>query len=351
MEIEKATMSAWQVDPKDFPRNGSQHDKSEFMLRYALLASSFYNTQPWQFEVNDKGDQINIYADNSRWLKMADPDKRELYISLGCALENLLITIAYFGMGHRSVSYFPEGYSNDWAVRIILGAANESIAPRPEYLFSAISHRDTFIKKYFKNEPISSADLQSITGFLGEHIYVDTDMQHQVELDTINDPKYKDEFVRLVRDSDAILFSDSEFRHELTSLNSGGHYYNPWLSEELELLDRDMEAVDMIATKESKIIANAAVFGVLTSNLDEPTSAVKVGQVFERMALEASLHDVSIYPVFQLLEIPEMRTDLEKMLPDLKTIPQLVFVMGYVERGAKIEMTPRIPLDQVMRYS
>ena len=350
MEYASPTMSPWQVKPSDFPEESSMHDKSEFMLRYALLASSFYNTQPWQFEINDKADEIYIYADSSRWLKVADPDKRELYISLGCALENLLITIDYFGFGHRSVAYFPEGEKNEQAVRIRLGVASESTVPRPKHLFSAISHRDTFINNDFKNKPVSGVDLQSTLGFVSEHVYVDTDMTYRVEVETIDDLEYKNELVRFVHDSDIILFSDPEFRNELTDLESVSQNYNPWLSEELKSLNTDMETGSKIGQKESEIIANAPLFGVLTSNVDNPTSAVKVGQVFERIALEASLHGIGIYPIFQMLEIPEMKMSLEEMLPDLKGIPQLVFAMGYVEQEPKMQMTPRLPLEKVMRH-
>jgi nitroreductase len=53
------------------------------------------------------GDQsIEIYADESRWLKIADADKRELYISVGCALENLLVAAEHFGY-KTEVDYFP----------------------------------------------------------------------------------------------------------------------------------------------------------------------------------------------------------------------------------------------------
>ena len=41
-------------------------------------------------------------------LTVTDPDCRELYISVGCALENLLVAAEHFGMAHE-VRYTPEG--------------------------------------------------------------------------------------------------------------------------------------------------------------------------------------------------------------------------------------------------
>jgi hypothetical protein len=59
------------------------------MVRSATLAANGHNTQPWKFAIRQ--DVIEIYPDYSRRLPVVDPDNRELWISLGCALENLLL--------------------------------------------------------------------------------------------------------------------------------------------------------------------------------------------------------------------------------------------------------------------
>ena len=69
------------------------------MVRYATLAASGHNTQPWRFAIQDG--VIEIHPDYSRRLPVVDPDERELWISLGRALENLLLTA-------RAAGYAPE---------------------------------------------------------------------------------------------------------------------------------------------------------------------------------------------------------------------------------------------------
>ncbi len=69
------------------------------IIRYATLAANGHNTQPWKFVI--KQNAIEIYPDYTRRLSVVDPDDRELWISLGCALENLLIAA-------RSAGYTPE---------------------------------------------------------------------------------------------------------------------------------------------------------------------------------------------------------------------------------------------------
>ncbi len=73
----------WQVDEDHFPSSASSADRLRFLLRYAVLAPSSHNTQPWKFRII--GNQIDVFIDEERWLKVADDDQRELHISVGCA--------------------------------------------------------------------------------------------------------------------------------------------------------------------------------------------------------------------------------------------------------------------------
>ena len=58
------------------------------LVRLAILAPSGHNTQPWKFKI--AADNIRIYPDLTRHIPAVDFDDRELWISLGGALENLL---------------------------------------------------------------------------------------------------------------------------------------------------------------------------------------------------------------------------------------------------------------------
>ena len=67
--------------------------QSRELIRYTILAPSGHNTQPWKFSIN--GNIVRIFPDYSRRLPARDPDDRELFISLGCALENLVVSARY----------------------------------------------------------------------------------------------------------------------------------------------------------------------------------------------------------------------------------------------------------------
>lgn len=59
------------------------------LIRFATLAASGHNTQPWRFGVD--GDSIMMLPDLTRRTPVVDPDNHHLFASLGCAAENLVI--------------------------------------------------------------------------------------------------------------------------------------------------------------------------------------------------------------------------------------------------------------------
>lgn len=67
----------------------------EALVGAAILAASAHNTQPWVFAISN--DQIDLFADMTRSTGANDPLNRELFISLGCALENLVIAAPAHG--------------------------------------------------------------------------------------------------------------------------------------------------------------------------------------------------------------------------------------------------------------
>lgn len=103
-----------------------------FMVEHAIKAPSGHNTQPWKFKINEHS--IDIYPDYGKALPVVDPDNRELFVSLGCATENLCIAATI--KGYRSeVSVAADGL-----IHIDL-QRDTTITPSP--LFPQIAMRQT----------------------------------------------------------------------------------------------------------------------------------------------------------------------------------------------------------------
>jgi hypothetical protein len=59
------------------------------LVRAAILAANARNAQPWHFALTPN--RNDAFADPTRTLGAMDPLLREMYLSLGCALENLVL--------------------------------------------------------------------------------------------------------------------------------------------------------------------------------------------------------------------------------------------------------------------
>ncbi len=87
------------------------------LVSAAILAANAHNTQPWIFGVG--GSRIDLFADNRRGIGAVDPFHREVYIGLGCALENLLLAARARGYEYQ-LTLAPDRSNPAHAARIDL---------------------------------------------------------------------------------------------------------------------------------------------------------------------------------------------------------------------------------------
>ena len=86
---------AWEVKIEDFFHLKSNLERLRFLLNFAVLAPSSHNSQPWKFRVSEN--EILVEPNRDRALPSSDTNNRQLFISLGCAVENILIAADYYG--------------------------------------------------------------------------------------------------------------------------------------------------------------------------------------------------------------------------------------------------------------
>src|SRR5215510_4256522 len=133
-----------------FPKEAAMSAHMHELVRYATLAANGHNTQPWKFVIKDK--LIEIHPDYTRRLPVVDPQNRELWISLGCALENLLLAA-------RATGYAAEVYYPDVVDFIQIRLAADT--PQPSRLFDAIPLRQNTRSEY-DGQRIKTVDLDQL---------------------------------------------------------------------------------------------------------------------------------------------------------------------------------------------
>jgi nitroreductase len=127
------------------------------LVAAATLAPNPHNSQPWLFRV--RSNRIDLFADASRNIGAIDPFKREKYIGLGAALENLVV--AAEATGYRAgVTLMPEGAHSDHAARIELSRATK----HDSFLVDQIAKRHTNRYAFVADKDVPTAALAAMAG-------------------------------------------------------------------------------------------------------------------------------------------------------------------------------------------
>jgi hypothetical protein len=189
----------WHIDESEFWEIDDPRAQREFLLRYAVLAPSGHNTQPWNFRITEAG--IEVYADLTRRLPVADPNDRELLISIGAAIFNLRVAAAHFGF-ETTVLYGPVD-NEEMAVALVVLRETCDTEEQLRRLFPAISRRRTS-RSDFEHRAIEPDALDPVCEAVESsedlHFILSKDRAHTAEL---------------VEQADRALMSNDSWREEL----------------------------------------------------------------------------------------------------------------------------------------
>ena len=333
MEPDRLTTAVWDVDERAFPGTAPIDERVRFLLRYAVLAPSSHNSQPWSFDV--EGPTVRLEAEESRWLEVTDPDRRELHISLGCALENLLVAAARFGLGSR-VEYGDGGSKAVATVRIdpTAGPARDDRAE----LFGAITDRRTH-RGEFSGRSIPEGVIARLRDRLDGGL---------VDLVLVTDAPTKDRIADLQSDADERLLADPAYRRELARWIGNGALGASWVGARIgRLIVTHLDLGRREGARDARRIRGAPAVAVLATPDDTVESRVRTGQAFERLTLASTSEGLGVHPMSQVLEVDDLKADLADCVGLAEAIPQHVFRVGYPE-GDVPEHTPRFPLTSVL---
>lgn len=308
------------------------------MIRYATLAANGHNTQPWKFAMRQ--DVIEIHPDYGRRLPVVDPDNRELWISLGCALENLLLAA-------RAAGYTPEvAYPDrDEIIRVQLARDTPQTSP----LFDAIPLRQT-TRSVYDGRSVPVADLDKIQSlplepgvslrFLTAQSEVETALAYVNEgnLRQYADPAFVDELIAWLR------FNKKEAMATLDGLYSscsGNPTVPRWLGQLFVGGTKPQQQADTDAEK----FRSSAGAAVIVSDTDDKTAWVRAGQLYERLVLQMTGLNIKSALLNQPLEVAELRGQFQTAIGLDASRPQLLVRYGY---AAALPRSLRRPVAEVL---
>ena len=310
------------------------------IVRYATLAPSGHNTQCWRFRIDNRS--ITILPDLSRRTPVVDPDDHHIYVSLGCAVENLVQAARTFGfMGN--VEFNP---ASDGVITVALKRSKAEESP----LFKAIPGRQCTRTDY-DGKSLDSGELRLLeaagTGnavvvvLLTEREAMEKVLEYVVQGNTmqINNPAFVSELGSWIRfsDGEAIRTGDG-----LTARSIGSPPAPRWLGR---LLFRTFFRVKPENDKYARHIRSSAGIAVFVSNVDDKDHWVEAGRCYERFALQATALGIRNALVNQPLEESILRPEFAKTLGLGDRRPDLVVRFG---RGKEMPRSLRRPVESVL---
>lgn len=308
------------------------------LLRYATLAANSHNTQPWRFSA--AADAIEILPDHSRATPVVDPDDHHLFVSLGCAAENLAIAAGATGRPGE-VSVQPDG-----SVRysFVAGAA------RPDPLLDAIVRRQSTRADY-DGRPVPAADIDRLRRaaeapgvrlvLVTERARIDRvrDLVIAGNDEQMADPAFRTELKQWLRFNprSAVAAGDGLF--------SGGSG-NPTIPDFLGNAAFDLFVTPAAeSAKAARQIDSSVGLAIFFGEREDRQHWVAVGRAMQRFALEATVLGLKHAFVNQPVEVARLRPELAGLVGEAGLRPDLVIRFGY---GPQMPFSLRRPVEAVL---
>jgi nitroreductase len=340
-----AMSTPYEIDEREFPRSGSFEDQCLFLLQYAILAPSTHNTQPWKFAVHENG--IEVFADYTRRLPVADPGSRELLMSVGAAIMNLRIAAAHFGLASR-VDYDYSGVSERPLAMIGLAPAGSDapVDPAWEGLFASITKRHTNRQPFL---------LSRIPGFVLDRLRKAAEGS-QSSLILSTDGKVIEHVANLVAAADRIQQADPIFRKDVAE------WMRPDRTEKYDGLTAASLGLTGVASTMSSWTTRALDLGrvraahdknlcieapglMVIAGEDAAPYWLDAGELLEKLLLTVTAEGLQTSYFNMPLQVPDLRLELRSLL-GLSRWPQLLLRIGYCLTPTPV--TPRRPLEDVL---
>ncbi|MDI6764748.1 MAG: nitroreductase [Thermodesulfobacteriota bacterium] len=335
------------VKREDLPRSNDEKtsikglEKDEMEILYlASLAPSGHNTQPWTVKVVEPKHWI-IGSDMKRWLPAVDLENRELLLSIGAFIENLVLAAGTFG------------YSTDIQI-IAKNRTDTEIADIrlkkdkvQDFPLEKIKERRR-VRNNFLDLEIKADDIKYITKHDTRSCLIPTVSPHSFYFPN-NSPqgKYFREGTieanrtQAFRDpaqeelANWIRWSNKEakkYRNGLTAESMeitgiAGLYVRNFYNRQSVLKKGFREqTVDIVA----KQVKTCGGWLLVTSSDSNIPTLIEYGRVFENMLLRIRERMIAIHPMSQMLEEEPWKKQVPKEL-GLPGEVQWILRMGYLK--------------------
>jgi hypothetical protein len=309
------------------------------LVRYAALAANGHNTQPWRFRV--AANRIDILPDLERRTPVVDPDDHHLFVSLGCAAENLAIAASAAGWTCETVE------PRDGAA---LSFTLAHAAPVADPLFDAIPRRQS-TRAVYDGRAVSPADLETLAKAGSEDGVTLVLLTERSRLNAVrdlivtgNDRQMRDRaFVAELKDWLRFSARSAMQRGEGLFAAASG---NPVMPDAIGRLAFDLFVGPASENdKAARQVDSSPGLAIFVGDTADPAHWMKVGRACQRFALQATALGLKLAFLNQPVEVADLRPQLAALVGMPGRRPDLVLRFGY---GPTMPYSPRRPVKAIL---
>jgi hypothetical protein len=276
----------------------------------ARLAPSVHNTQPWRFVLAP--DSLEIHADPTRQLDVLDPTRRQLYVSLGCALMNARVSLAGSGCPSKVVR-LPDADAPLHVATIEL-TDGQPVDPALAALNPAVDSRQTN-RRQFTPDPVPAELVATLVAAAAAE---------GARLHEITEPEDRQTLARLSQQADTLQLTDAAYRAELRNWTSNDParldgvraavvpHVDGTSGDEVPIRDFDTQGAGWLPPGTQSTTKQCLL--VLGTDTDSPLAWVRAGEALERVWLEITKAGFVASLFTQVIEIGAIRVHLRDQL-------------------------------------
>jgi nitroreductase len=306
--------------------------------RVGGFAPSIHNTQPWRWRV--AGAVLELHAARQRQLGVTDPLGRMLTVSCGAALHHARVALAAEGC-QSTVELMPDAEDPDLLARITV-TGQRPVTPDAVRALQTIRIRHTDRRPVSATpvEPTAVEALRRVVEGEGAHLHV-LRPDDVLELASAAaraqrvedlDPEWVDEIAYWAREG-----------HGGTGLTDA---VIPATPPRTSVPGRYFGHAGALPVGEGH--DRAAVYGLLYVDEDTAQAWLRGGEALSALWIAAIERDLSVMPLSAVVEVPQTRELLRRLLANLGE-PLLAVRLGVPDPDqAGLPHTPRLPADQVI---
>jgi hypothetical protein len=334
----KTNYQAWHIDDSKFDKSMSATDKLLHFARYAILAPSGHNTQPWLLSTKGNALFLAIHPGHHLSIDGSGLLSVEPYISIGTFLSTLRLAARGFGY-ELNITLFPD---NKHVAQIEIKKEVQAESALLDAITSRVSNRHPFDTTPLDQKELSHIVSGTFDGVTTKLITERSDIEFIGDMteaaigSIMSKPLYRRELSNWVRTNQTRKYDGMPgFTHGFSNIQS--------LVSKAAVKHAPVGGPQ--GKKSKHLVLQSASLLIVSCNDDRKESFINAGQVYSQVSTLAAMAGIATSALGASVLDPVTRQQVKERF-GINERPIYVLRLGKTDQSAR--HSPRWPLEKLI---